>query len=144
MNKKLLAGPYVFWAVMFILIPLGMVFYYGLTDKTGAFTLENVIAIATAEHSKALWESIVLSLISTIICFALAYPLAMILCRMEVNQHSFMVLIFILVDELSAAHTGLADPFGENRRDQQRAWLLPSAHLKYDQHTWGHHSGYGI
>ena len=96
MNKKLLAGPYVFWAVMFILIPLGMVFYYGLTDKTGAFTLENVIAIATAEHSKALWESIVLSLISTIICFALAYPLAMILCRMEVNQHSFMVLIFIL------------------------------------------------
>lgn len=96
MNKKLLAGPYVFWAVMFILIPLGMVFYYGLTDKTGAFTLENVIAIATAEHSKALWESIVLSLISTIICFVLAYPLAMILCRMEVNQHSFMVLIFIL------------------------------------------------
>ena len=46
MNKKLLAGPYVFWAIMFILIPLGMVFYYGLTDKTGAFTLENVIAIA--------------------------------------------------------------------------------------------------
>lgn len=96
MNKKLLSAPYLFWSVMFIIIPLCMVFYYGLTDKTGAFTFENIAAIATAEHSKALWESIVLSLASTVICFLLAYPLAMILCGMNVNQNSFLVLIFIL------------------------------------------------
>lgn len=70
--------------------------FYGLTDKTGAFTLANVMAIASAEHSKALWLSIGLSLISTLICFLLAYPLAMILAHMNVNQHSFIVLIFIL------------------------------------------------
>ena len=40
--------------------------------------------------------SIALSLISTLICFLLAYPLAMILANMNVNQHSFIVLIFIL------------------------------------------------
>ncbi len=96
MSKKLLAAPYLFWSVMFIIIPLGMVFYYGLTDKTGAFTLENIIAIATAEHSKALWEALKLSLISTAICFLLAYPLALILCNMKVKQNSFLVLIFIL------------------------------------------------
>lgn len=96
MNKKLLSAPYLFWSVMFIIIPLCMVFYYGLTDKTGAFTFENIAAIATAEHSKALWESIVLSLASTLICFLLAYPLAMILCGMNVKQNSFLVLIFIL------------------------------------------------
>ena len=98
-NKKyrhLLSGPYIFWSVAFIIIPLCMVFYYGLTDKTGAFTLANVAAIASAEHSKALWLSIALSLISTLICFLLAYPLAMILANMNVNQHSFIVLIFIL------------------------------------------------
>lgn len=96
MRKKLLAAPYTVWSVAFILIPLAMVFYYGLTDETGAFTLENIAAIATAEHSKALWLSLLLSLISTIICFFLAYPLAMILCRMQVNQHKFIVFIFIL------------------------------------------------
>lgn len=96
MNKKTLAFPYVFWAIAFIVIPLCMVFYYGLTDDTGAFTLENIITMATAEHSKALFLSIKLSLISTIICFLLAYPLAMILANMNVNQHSFIVLIFIL------------------------------------------------
>lgn len=96
MNKKLLSAPYLFWSAMFIIIPLCMVFYYGLTDKTGAFTLENIMAIATPEHSKALWESILLSLVSTLICFLIAYPLAMILCNMNVRQNSFLVLIFIL------------------------------------------------
>jgi len=81
---------------MFIIIPLGMIFYYGLTDKTGAFTWENIAAMASAEHAKALWLSLLLSLVSTVICFLLAYPLAMILSNMRVNQHSFIILVFIL------------------------------------------------
>lgn len=96
MNKKTLAFPYVFWSVAFIVIPLCMVFYYGLTDNTGAFTFANIATMATAEHSKALLLSIELSLVSTLICFLLAYPLAMILSAMKVSQHSFIVLIFIL------------------------------------------------
>lgn len=96
MNKKLMSAPYLFWSAMFIIIPLCMVFYYGLTDKNGSFTLNNILAITTAEHSKALWEALKLSLLSTVICFLLAYPLAMILCNMNVNQNSFLVLIFIL------------------------------------------------
>ena len=95
-GKKLLACPYVIWSAVFIIIPLCMVFYYGLTDKSGAFTIANIAAIVTAEHAKALWLSILLSLISTVICFLLAYPLAMILCNLNVNQHSFIVLVFIL------------------------------------------------
>ena len=96
MTKKLLSLPFIFWSAMFVIVPLCMVFYYGLTDKTGAFTLDNILAIATAEHSKALWEALKLSVISTVICLLLAYPLAMILCNMNVNQNSFLVLIFIL------------------------------------------------
>lgn len=96
MNKKLLSAPFLFWSALFIIVPLCMVFYYGLTDKNGAFTLNNIIAIATAEHSKALWESVKLSLISTLICFLLAYPLAMILSNLSKNRDSFIVLIFIL------------------------------------------------
>ncbi len=96
MNRKLLSAPFVFWSALFILVPLGMVFYYGLTDKTGAFTLSNIAAIATPEHSKALWEAMKLSIASTVICLLLAYPLAMILCNMSTSKESFIVLIFIL------------------------------------------------
>ena len=95
-KKKLLGTPYFVWSVLFIIIPLCMVFYYGLTNKSGAFTLENIIAISKPEHAKALYLALGLSLISTLICLILAYPLAMILSSMNVNQHSFIVLIFIL------------------------------------------------
>lgn len=95
-KSKWLSTPYALWSVMFILIPLGMIFYYGLTDKSGAFTLENVAAIASAEHAKALWLSLLLSLVSTLVCFLLAYPLAMILANFKLSQHSFIILIFIL------------------------------------------------
>ena len=73
-----------------------MVFYYGLTDRSGAFTLNNIISITTAEHAKALWLALLLSLIATVLCLLLAYPLAMILADRNVNQTSFIVLIFIL------------------------------------------------
>ena len=95
-RKKLLTGPYFFWAVAFILIPLAMVLYYGLTDVDGHLTYENLLAIGTVENFKALCLSLLLSIVSTVICLLLAYPLAMILSGMKVNQTSFIVLIFIL------------------------------------------------
>lgn len=96
LTRRLLSAPYVVWAAAFIIIPLCMVVFYGITDKTGAFTAENILAIASTEHSKALWLSIGLSLLSTLICFILAYPLAMILAGKNVSSQSLIVLIFIL------------------------------------------------
>ena len=94
--KRLMAGPYLFWSVSFIIIPLLMIFYYGLTDKDGAFTLLNIAKITTPENLKALGLALLLSFVSTVICLLLAYPLAMILSNLGVNQSSFIVLIFIL------------------------------------------------
>lgn len=95
-KQKLLATPYFFWAVAFIIIPILMVFYYGFIDSAGHFTMQNILAITSPEHSKALFLSIRLSLVSTLICLLLAYPLAMILANKSVNQNQFIVLIFIL------------------------------------------------
>lgn len=95
-KQKLLATPYFFWAVAFIIIPILIVFYYGFIDSAGHFTMQNILAIASPEHSKALFLSIRLSLVSTLICLLLAYPLAMILANKSVNQNQFIVLIFIL------------------------------------------------
>ncbi|MFI3176984.1 MAG: ABC transporter permease [Eubacteriales bacterium] len=96
MNKKWLVTPYFIWSTLFVLIPLGMVFYYGFTDKSGAFTLENILAITSPEHIKSLWLAMLLSFISTIICILLAYPLAMILSFSNRKHGSFLVLICIL------------------------------------------------
>lgn len=95
-NNKWLASPYLVWAVAFILIPLGMIVYYGLTDFNGGFTFSNLTSINSPENIKALILSLLLSLISTALCLLLAYPLALILSYMRLKQSSFIVLIFIL------------------------------------------------
>ena len=96
LGKKLLSGPYLFWMVGFTLIPLALIFWYGITDKSGAFTLQNVLAIASADHASALWLSLGLSLVSTLICLLLAYPLAMILRGRGQAASGFIVFIFVL------------------------------------------------
>lgn len=95
-TRRLLADPYLFWAVSFIIIPLLLIVYYGLTDTDGAFTLLNLAKMAEPENLKSLGLALLLSLVSTLICLILAYPLAMILSEKNLNQTSFIVLIFIL------------------------------------------------
>ena len=96
LGRSLLAGPYLLWMTGFILIPLCLILWYGLTDRDGALTLANVLAIADPEHAKALWLSLGLSLVSTLICLVLAYPLAMILRGKKAVAGGFIVFIFIL------------------------------------------------
>ena len=100
MNKRrknaLLASPYIVWIAAFIIIPLLFIVYYGFTDASGNFTVENINQIARAEYYQALWLSLVLSVISTVICLLLAYPLALILRNMKLSKQGFIVFVFIL------------------------------------------------
>ena len=96
-SKRLMLGlPYYFWSIAFIIIPLFMVVYYGVTDRSGSLTIENITAISVPEHFKALLLAVRLSVISTIICFLLAYPLAMILAKYGKGKSSVLVMLFIL------------------------------------------------
>ena len=96
LGKSLLSGPYLVWMTGFTIIPLLMILWYGLTGRDGAFTLENILSIAEPDHMKALVLSLGLSLISTLLCLFLAYPLAMILRGRGNKAGSYIVFIFIL------------------------------------------------
>ena len=98
-NRKtsfVMSSPYLAWALIFIIVPIGMIFYYGLTDTTGAFTLENIASIAQPEHAKSLWLAVLLALISTLVCFLLAYPLALILARNKMSSDGILTTLIIL------------------------------------------------
>ncbi|MDY2960114.1 MAG: ABC transporter permease [Hornefia sp.] len=96
MYKKYFAFPYVFWILCGTIIPIGMIFYYGFTDRSGMFTMANVLAILEPVHRKALGMSLLLSLISTLICLLTAFPLALILKGSRLGRKGFMVFIFVL------------------------------------------------
>ncbi|WP_242826928.1 ABC transporter permease [Butyrivibrio sp. MC2013] len=91
-----LVSPYIAWSVIFIVVPLIMILFYGLSDTSGAFTFDNVAAILTPENSKALALAMVLSVISTFICFMIAYPLGMILASNKVSSQGIITTLFIL------------------------------------------------
>ena len=91
-----LASPYLAWAIIFILVPLLMIFCYGMADDTGAFTLTNISAIASPENRRALWLALFLAVISTVICFILAYPLGMILASNKFSSQGIITTLFIL------------------------------------------------
>lgn len=80
----------------FIVIPLIIILYYGLTSEDGVFTLENLKLIMSPVYLKSLGVSLGLSFISTIICLVLAYPLALILRNTQVKNSSFIIFVFIL------------------------------------------------
>lgn len=96
MTKKLLSTPFLIWIVAGTVIPLLVIAYYGFTDRSGAFTIENIIAIFGTEHAKALGLSLLLAAISTVVCFLLAYPLALILKGSKHGREGFIIFIFIL------------------------------------------------
>lgn len=96
MSKKLTASPFLVWIACGTIIPLIVIAYYGFTDRSGAFTFDNVMAIFGAEHAQALGLALLLALISTVVCFLLAFPLALILKDSKIGQKGFIVFIFIL------------------------------------------------
>lgn len=101
MNKKrlkntLLAGPYLIWIAGFIIIPLIFIVYYGLTDGNGNFTLDNVRAISDPIFYNALFLSLDLAVVCTLVCLLLAFPLALILRNSNMSKKGFIVFLFIL------------------------------------------------
>lgn len=95
-KKKWFAAPYIFWVIGFTLIPLCLVLYYAFTNPDGGFTLENVLAIAEPVHLKSLWTSLKIAVLTTLICFLLAYPLGLILCSLNLKKSNFVIFVFIL------------------------------------------------
>ena len=95
-TKWLLSGPFLVWTAAFIMIPLAIIAWYGLTTADGGFTLENIAEMGRPENVKALALALLLSFISTVICLLMAYPLAMILCNLNFNANGLIVMIFIV------------------------------------------------
>ena len=96
MNRKWLATPYMIWIVGFIVIPLIFIFGRAFSATSGGFTTENVIAIFSPIHRKALILSLETAFITTLLCIILAYPLALILRNSKMKQSSMVLIILIL------------------------------------------------
>ncbi len=100
MKKGWVSYPYIFWMILFTLVPLVLVLYYSLTatDPSGVtvFTAANFQKFIQPIYMKVLGRSVILALASTLICLLLGYPVAMILSGRDLSRRNLLVLLFVI------------------------------------------------
>ena len=94
MLRSIAAAPHIFWAILFILLPLVIVLYYAFTDDMGAFTFENVTSLS--DYAAIFGLSIELAVIATFICLIIGYPLAYIIAKAEPKKQKFFIMLLML------------------------------------------------
>ena len=70
--RSISAAPHIFWAVLFIVLPLLIVLYYAFTDANGSFSFENIKTLPS--YASIFGLSIELSIIATAVCLLIGYP----------------------------------------------------------------------
>lgn len=93
-KSKLLAAPYTVWTVIFIVVPMLLVVWFAFTDKSGNFTLENILSVG--QYSNVFLRSIWLGAVATLVSLLLGYPLAYLISRMDAKRQSVMVMLVML------------------------------------------------
>jgi len=93
---RIMAAPHILWSVLFILAPMAFVFYYAFTDKGGAFTLDNILALASPSYLTIFARSGAFALVATAICLLVAYPLAYAISRAPARKQKFYIMLTML------------------------------------------------
>ncbi len=94
--RNLFLAPFCIWAGVFIFVPLIFIAWYGVTNADGNFSLENLEMIFQTEFFRSLEVSVILALVSTIVCLILAYPLCLILVERAKSAGLIITLLFVL------------------------------------------------
>mgnify|MGYP000675174493 CR=1 FL=1 len=94
MRTKLISAPYTIWMTLFIIVPMGLVAFFAFTDKSGAFTLDNIARVG--QYSNVFLRSIWLGALATFISLLLGYPLAYTIAKAAPNRQSFLILLIML------------------------------------------------
>ena len=95
-------GPTVIWLGIFLFLPLAYVILITFLTKNAyggvdfSFTLENYRNLFKSEYIKVFWDSIALSLETTVICLLVGYPFAYILANAPRRWKNFLVLLLML------------------------------------------------
>jgi len=110
LSEALLLTPYSFWAMLFIVVPLLFIAYYAFTDNAFNFTTENVKRFFTATsqvisggdtkevrtYIVIFMRSLKLAFISTLVCFIIGYPMALVISRSSEKAQKILITLIMV------------------------------------------------
>lgn len=96
-KRSAFSMPYLALSIIFVIVPLFIMLYYALTDLDGNFSFANFAHFFSRPNIMAVMgKSFLVALITTAVCFLLAYPLALALTSSTLNKKFILVMLFVL------------------------------------------------
>lgn len=96
-SRKTLAIPYVIYLVLFVVMPLFVLFYYAFTNGSGQFTMSNFTGFFTDPNTLGtLFYSFAVAGVTTAVCLLLAYPTAYLLAMSKWKSRNVIVMLFVM------------------------------------------------
>ena len=92
--RSIAAAPHIFWALLFIIVPLFIVVFYAFTDQNGAFSFANIASLT--DYAPIFWLSLELAIIATAVCLAVGYPLAYFIAKAKPKNQKLFIMLLML------------------------------------------------
>lgn len=133
-KRSAFALPYLALSVLFVIIPLFIMLYYAFTDgASGAFTGANLVHFFRRPNIMAVMgKSFLVAFITTVICFILAYPLALVLSSPMFNKKFILVMLFVLPMWISSLLRTYAVKIVLYMLKVSNAWVAVTVGMVYD------------
>lgn len=94
MKTKWILYPYALWMGIFVIVPLALVIVFSFTSPLGEFTFENMINVG--KYSTVFLRSVILGIISTVVCLFLGYPMAYFISKINIKHQSVIIMLLMI------------------------------------------------
>ena len=97
-----MVGPVSIWTILFVIAPLGVILYFSFQTAGDygkvlpIFTLENYLALARSAVAVAFLRTFLFSLITTIVCLLVGYPLAYFIVMYGGKWRNLLLFLVVL------------------------------------------------
>ncbi|MBQ1193835.1 MAG: ABC transporter permease [Lachnospiraceae bacterium] len=96
-SRKQLVTPYAVFLVLFVILPLLVIIYFGFTNGEGDISFDNFFNFfKNGKTIGTLIYSVVIAVVTTVICLILAYPVAFILAKGSFSKSQAFLMLFVL------------------------------------------------
>ena len=95
-SRRSLGIPYALFLLLFVAVPLVVLFYFAFTNSQGAFTFDNLTGFFTDPHATGtLVYSLAVAFVTTVVCLLIAYPTAYFLANSGLGRGAVIILLIV-------------------------------------------------
>lgn len=95
-QRSFFSIPYFVIVLIFVIFPLLILLFFAFQNGDGGFTFKNFATFLDISSLRILGQSMLIALITTIICLVVSLPIALILSNTKLNKSAVLVMLFIV------------------------------------------------